>query len=181
MEKQQPTTSNYSQRIKFNPEKNSFLVQRVTRIYNYDPIRMVKLSHRPVSVKEEWLPLSVLGSMEPKKSVEIDILILKTAYDLDETFDKISAYFKQTLKINVLSDAKYKYLFLVKSANRAFINNIKSSQCTPLSISGSQDGIEKTLIGKEERISEDTAQKLISNNVAVYQKSGEGLRLIILP
>jgi len=177
-EKQPNTIQSFSQKIKFNPEKNEYMIFRKTRIWNYDKLNQRKYGKNPIEVKEEWLPLSVLGVIEPKKEVEIDIIILKNAVDT-YTLEPLQAYFKQKLKIKVLGDAVYKYQYLVKSMNRAYINNIKSGQCTPIAMTGSQEGIAKEFLGLEQKITEAEAQKLIADNVAVYQKSGEGMRLVI--
>jgi hypothetical protein len=172
------TTSNFSQKIKWNPEKKEFNIYRVTKTFNYDKLHQRKLGMNPIETKTEWLPLSTLGTMEPKKAVELDILIVKNAVD-SVSLEPIKGYFKAKLSLKVLSDAIYVYQYIVKSSGRAFINNLKSGQCCPIPLNGSQAGISKEFLGVEQRITVEEAKKLIADNILCYEKSGEGYRLLI--
>ena len=79
----------------------------------------------------------------------------------------------------MLSDDIYRDQYLVKSMGKVFINNLRSGQYTPVSLSGSQVGIEKTFLGETKRIEISEALKLIEAGYPVYEKFSNEFRIII--
>lgn len=65
------------------------------------------------------------------------------------------------------------------SQNRVFIHNLDSGQTVPLCLSSEQQGIKKTFLGKEKKLSNTEASELIDSGLPIYEKIGEAYRLLV--
>ena len=91
----------------------------------------------------------------------------------------LSAYFTQDLEVKVVSDSVYTWQYLIKCEGRAFINNLESGQCTPVTLNGEQQGIAKTFMGKEQRITESEARSLLESGCPIFEKVGNEFRMLV--
>jgi hypothetical protein len=163
-----------SEIIKFNKEKQKFMLFRVTRTYNFDELRQEKIGKRPISKVTTWHELSALGDLEPKKAVKVPIIIKKTATDTN-SLETLTAFFSQNLEVKVLSDSKYIYQYLTVCENRIFIHNLDSGQTAPLALSGNnQEGTSKEFLGTPKRLTEAEALELIEKGTVLFEKVSEG-------
>ncbi len=174
------TQTSLSERIEWNKEQKRYMLRRKTSIWNYDPIEQRKLGNNPLSRKTTWHELNVLPQgRRPEKKVLIPIIIKKLATDR-ETLETLTAYFSQTLEVSILSDSKYANLYLVENMGKAYLNCISSGQCCPIALSGAnQTGTEKKFAGKEVRLTDEQALKMIDEGSPVYEKVGSEYRILI--
>lgn len=166
------------EKIVFNKEKQRFMLRKKTKIYNYDPILQHRLGRNPIATKEEYLPLSALGSDEPKKSVKLPILLRKTATDTN-SLEILTAYFSQILSVKILSDDIYKYQYLTVCENRVFVHDLDSGTSAPVAISGETKGIEKTFLGTPKRLTEAEALAMLESGIPIYEKVGTEYRILV--
>lgn len=167
-----------SECILWNKELNRFMVRRITRVWNFDEINQCKLGKQPISKTITWFEISELPEdRRPVKSLIIPIVLKKNATDY-QTLTMLTAYFSQDLEVKVLTDEIYKYQFLTKCEGRAFINNLSSGECTPVVMTGEQVGIQKTFLGKEKRLTESEAQRLLEFSPC-YEKFGEEYKILV--
>jgi hypothetical protein len=172
------TVNKVIQEIVWDKAKFKFKVRKETRTFNYDSLTQHRVGRNPIAVKEEFLPLSCLGDKEPKKLVNVQIVIKKSALD-PETFNQLSAYFTQNLEVSVLSDSAYVYQYVTICENRVFIHNLDSGQTCPLSLSSEQIGIKKSFLGKQKKLSNLEASELIDSGLPVYEEINGEYRILV--
>jgi hypothetical protein len=165
-------------KIVYVKEKQKFMVRKETRTYNYDSINQTRLGKSPIKVIKEFLPLSVLGEKEPKKSVKIQILLKRSALN-PETLTELFAYFTQTLEVKVLTDSMYKFQYVTVDNFRVWLHNLDSGQTVGLPLSGSQTGIEKNWLGTEKRITEAQALDLMEKGTPCFEKYQGEFRILV--
>lgn len=172
------TINKIIQEIVWDKAKFKFKVRRETRTFNYDSLTQHRVGRNPIKVTEEFLPLSCLGEKEPKKSVNVQILIKKSALDT-ETFNLLSAYFTQNLEVSVLSDSMYAFQFVTICDKRVFVHNLDSGQTVPLCLSSEMQGIKKEFQGKPKKLSDSEAQERLDSGIPVYEQINGEYRIIV--
>lgn len=162
------------EKIVFNKAKDRFMLRKLTRTYNYDPIQQHRLGRNPIAVKEEFLELNALGVNEPKKAVKVPIIIKKTATDTN-SLETLTAYFSQSLEVKVLSDSKYKNLYLTICEGRVFLHLLDVGDTAPLALSGNnQEGTSKEFLGTPKRLTNSEASVLLESGIPLYEKVSDG-------
>lgn len=170
----------FTQRIKFNEEKGKLMVFRKTRTYNYNKLYQRKVGRNPIRVKEEWLEIEeAMGKDAPKKQLELDIIIKRTATDTN-TLKPLLAYFSQKLKISVFPN--YPYLYLTAFHGTVFITDFErfNGVTQPLGLSKGFTGI-KIEKGKEEkRLTKEEVKQLIKEGTPIFEEFADNeLRALV--
>jgi hypothetical protein len=160
----------FSDKVKFNPEKNEYMVKRTISTYKYDVLTQHKLGRNPIKVKTEWLPLDVLDP-KPQKKIEINCLLKRTGIDTN-TILPLKAYFTMKITATVYDIERYKHIFLTTYNGEIVLNDIALKYSFPIGLSRGHEAVELKF-SKPERITEEEAKKLNLSGMPLYEQQGK--------
>jgi len=163
------TKTSTHDKVKFNPEKNEYMVKRKSLTYRYDPIRQMTLGARPIETKEEWLPLDVLNP-KPSKKIELECLLKRTGIDTN-TILPLKGYFTMKITAMVHDIERYKHIYLTTYNGEIVLNDIALKYSMPLGLSAGHEAVELKF-STPERVEESEAKKLNLRGIPLYEQSG---------
>lgn len=151
----------FSQKVVFHEGK--YQVKKVTKISGYD-----FLLRRWNKVEEivEFLPLSALMN-PPKKVVETDIIILRSATDY-KTLRNIEAFFKKSMRVSVRDLENNIYLVFVHG--KVFLTDLTTTCPLQLTRVEKNKQIKVEFIGIEEKLTEEEKDALVKKGVPVFEE-----------
>jgi hypothetical protein len=164
------TKTSTHDKIKFNPEKNEYMVKRKSLTYRYDPIRQVTLGARPIEVKEEWLPLSVLDP-KPQKKIELECLLKRTNVNT-ETLLTMKGYYKMKITASVYDIERYRHIYLTVYNSELVLNDIALKYAFPIGLSRGHEAVELKF-SEPERIEWEEAKRLNLSGMPLYEQQGK--------